>query len=85
MARPLASGKKSVDLATQGPRVSRIRRDPPPKVVEKQIDPKEIERRDVVIGVIVFTLAICVLIFALGNRPSGWMPEEYVLELNAAE
>ena len=85
MASPLNSGKKSVDLASAGPRVSRIRRDPPPKVVEKEIDPKEVERRDVVIGVIVFTLAICVLIFAFGNRPSGWAPQEYTLELNSAE
>jgi hypothetical protein len=68
MARPLQTGKQSVDLASPAPRVSRIRRDPPPVVKEKLVDPKEIERRDVAIGVIAFALAIFVIILGFG----GW-------------
>lgn len=84
MARPLASGKQSVDLAGAGPRVSRIRRDPPPKVVEKTVDPDVVDRRDVIIGVLAFALAICVVIIAFGTW-SGWSPSEYTIELNAGE
>ena len=84
MARPLASGKQAVDLAKAGPRVSRIRRDPPPKVVEKIVDPDVVDRRDVVIGVLAFALAICVVIIAFGSW-SGWSLREYRVELNAAE
>lgn len=84
MARPLASGKKSIDLASSGPRVSRIRRDPPPKVVEKEVDPDVVDRRDVVIGVLAFALSIAVIILAFGSW-SGWSPREYTIEMNAAE
>ena len=77
--------KQSVNLASGEARVSRIRRDPPPKVVEKEIDPDVVDRRDVVIGVLAFALSIFVIILAFGNRPSGWTPQEYTLELNAAE
>lgn len=84
MARPLASGKQSVDLAGAVPRVSRIRRDPPPKVVEKTVDPDVVDRRDVIIGVLAFALAICVVIIAFGTW-SGWSPSEYTIELNAGE
>lgn len=84
MARPLESGKKSVDLATAGPRVSRIRRDPPPKVVEKQVDVDELDRRATIIGVLAFTAAICVIIFAVGQW-SGWSPRQYTVEWNSSE
>ena len=85
MASPIKTGKQSVDLASSGPRVSRIRRDPPPKVKEKEVHPDEVDRRDVVVGVLAFALAIFVIILALGNRPSGWAPQEYTIALNAAE
>lgn len=84
MASSLKSGKKSVNLATSGPRVSRIRRDPPPKVVEKEVDLDTVDRRDVVIGVLAFALAIFVITLAFGSY-SGWSPTEYTVELNAAE
>ena len=84
MARPLASGKQSVDLASSGPRVSRIRRDPPPKVKEKEVDLDVVDRRDVVIGVLAFALSIAVIILAFGSW-SGWSPREYTIEMNAAE
>jgi hypothetical protein len=79
MARPLPTGKKSVNLASSGVRVSRIRRDPPPKVKEKFVDPKERERRDTVIGVLAFTFAILVIMLAFASY-SGWSPRQYTLE-----
>ena len=84
MASPIKTGKQSVNLAGAAPRVSRIRRDPPPKVVEKVVDPDVVDRRDVIIGVLAFALAICVIILAFGNS-SGWSPREYTVEMNAAE
>lgn len=84
MARPLPTGKKSVNLATPGPRVSRIRRDPPPVVKEKIVHPDVVDRRDVVIGVMAFALAIFVITLAFSSY-SGWSPTEYTVEWNAAE
>lgn len=79
MTRPLPTGKQSVNLATPAPRVSRIRRDPPPVVKEKIVlDPKERERRDVFIGVVAFALAIFVIIIALGSY-YGWSPAQYTI------
>lgn len=80
MASPLKTGKSSVNLATDGPRVSRIRRDPPPKVVVKEIDIDEVDRRDMVIGVVAFALALFVIILAV-SAYKGWSPREYVVEV----
>ena len=82
MARPLKSGKQSVNLASSGVRVSRIRRDPPPKVKEKDVDPKELERRDTVIGVLAFTFAILVITFAVASY-NGWTPRQYTVEISS--
>lgn len=84
MARPTPTGKQSVNLATPGPRVSRIRRDPPPVVKEKLVHPDVVDRRDVVIGVVAFALAIFVIIIAFGDY-SGWSPQQYTIEVNYAE
>ena len=80
MASPLKSGKQSVNLATDGPRVSRIRRDPPPKVKVKDVDIDSVDRRDVAIGVIAFALALFVIILAVGAY-NGWSPREYVVQV----
>ena len=81
MASPLPTGKQSVDLASQSPRVSRIRRDPPPKVKELVVrDPEERDRREVILGVTTFALAIFVIIFAFGHY-SGWSPSQHKVEL----
>lgn len=85
MASPLKSAKQSVNLASSGVKVSRIRRDPPPKIVEKEVDIDAVDRRDVIIGVLAFALAICVIIIASGARPSGWNPAEYTIEMNGSE
>jgi len=81
MARPLATGKQSVNLAPKGPPGSRIRRDPPPKVKEVVVrDPEERDARDVAIGVLAFALALFVIILAFAAW-SGWTPSAYVLEI----
>ena len=80
MASPLKTGKQSVDLATAGPRVSRIRRDPPPKVKVKEVDLDVVDRRDVFIGVLAFALALFVIIVAVAAY-QGWSPRQYVVEV----
>ena len=77
MARPLPSGKQSVDLATAGAARasnkvagSKIRRDPPPQVKELEI--VDIERRDartVVFGILFFTLIMVVIAIGLSRVP----------------
>jgi len=90
MTRPNPSGKKSVSLAPSpagsGPRVSRIRRDPPPAVKPAKIvlAPDEREQWAVVVGVLTFALAIFFLTVAFGSY-SGWSPREYTVEVNVEE
>jgi hypothetical protein len=81
MAQPLHSGKQAVDLASAGPRVSRIRRDPPPAVKQTIVELEESDQTIVVVGVLVFALAIFVLVLAFGIY-STWSPSEYTIELN---
>ena len=77
MARPLPSGKQSVSLASAGPRVSRIRRDPPPPAPEIVIaERNERDARMVVVGVIIFALALVVIGVALMSY-AGWSPRQY--------
>lgn len=86
MASPLKTGKQSVNLAS-APRVpgSRIRRDPPPPAKALVVvDPEERDRRDVILGVTIFALAIFVIIFAFGHY-SGWSPSQYTVEIEAQE
>ena len=88
MAKPIPTAKPSVNLASNpastGPRVSRIRRDPPPAVKETFVDPEERDQWAVVVGVLTFALAIFVIIVAFGSY-SGWSPREYSVEVTAAE
>ena len=89
MARPHPTGKKSVSMASNpastGPRVSRIRRDPPP-VVKKEVfvDPEEREQRAVIVGVLTFALAIFAITLAFGSY-SSWSPREYTVEVTVNE
>ena len=55
--------KPTVELEKPAPRVSRIRRDPPPQTVEKAVRayPSEREIWMVVIGVVLFALAISII------------------------
>jgi hypothetical protein len=85
MALPLHSGKQAVDLASgvgsSGPRVSRIRRDPPPPVKETLVDIEESDETIVFVGVLAFALAIFFLVVAFGVY-SAWSPSEYTIEMN---
>ena len=80
MAQPLHSGKQAVNLASAGPRVSRIRRDPPPPVKETIVDIEESDETIVFVGVLAFALAIFVLVVAFGVY-SAWKPSEYTIEM----
>jgi hypothetical protein len=81
MAAPLKTAKQSVNLASSGAPGSRIRRDPPPKVKEIVVrDPEERDRRDVLIGILVFTLALFVIMLAF-SAWSGWTPRSYTVEV----
>ncbi|RST29987.1 hypothetical protein HMF7854_03455 [Sphingomonas ginkgonis] len=74
MATPLGTGKKTVDLATNGPRRRvQIRRDPPPVPAKPPSaqDIRERETRELVVGVVVFAVAL-VALFILVERALGW-------------
>ena len=47
---------------------------------EKDVDPKELERRDTVIGVLAFTFAILLIILGVSSY-NGWSPREYVVHM----
>ena len=81
MAAPLPTLKQSVNLASGEVRVSRIRRDPPPKVEPlPEVDLDELDRRSMIIGVTVFALAIFVIVFAVGTW-GGWSPSDYTFRM----
>jgi hypothetical protein len=80
MASPLRAGKQSVDLSAPS-RVSRIRRDPPPAARKVALhDRNERDRRNGVIGIIAFALAILVITVGLGSA-AGWSPSQYSITL----
>ena len=72
--------KQSVNLASGEVRVSRIRRDPPPKVKEKVVDPKERDRWDAVVGITAVTIAVLVIIYAISSY-NGWSLRQYTVEM----
>lgn len=81
MARPLPTGKQTVNLASGEVRVSKIRRDPPPPVKPKALrHPDEVNRSAVVVGVVAFALAIFVIILAIGSY-NGWSPRQYTIDV----
>lgn len=81
MAKVLPTSKQSVDLASSGPRVSRIRRDPPPPVkVVSAIEVKERDSRAVVIGVVLMALALFIVMIGLSNA-AGWSPSQYTIHI----
>ncbi len=51
--------------------MSRIRRDPPPAVKQKIVDPAERDEWTVLVGVVSFALALVIIIFAFGNLSFG--------------
>ena len=84
MASPLTKAKRSVDLATAGPRVSRIRRNPPPPPPkEPAIAREDRERISATLGILAVALALAAVIAGIGIY-AGWTPRDYhmVLELD---
>jgi hypothetical protein len=67
----LKSGKKTVELQAAA-RQSRIRRDPPARVVQKAVRPYPTEREIwvVAIGVVLFALAISIITFGFSQITS---------------
>lgn len=67
MSKPLNPGRKAVEL-----RPSRIRRDPPARVPHKAINPYPTEREawTVVIGVLMFALAITIITLRISEITS---------------
>jgi hypothetical protein len=83
MASPLPTRKQSVNLGSGEVRVSRIRRDPPPPEKPKELrHPDVVNRSAVVIGVLVFAVALVVIMFAFAIF-SGyhWSPKQVVLHV----
>ena len=81
MASPLPTGKQTVSLASSGPRISKIRRDPPPPTPEVIVaERNERDARMVAIGVVTFALALVVITLALMSY-TGWSPRDYRLDV----
>ena len=79
MARPLRTSKQTVDLAAPGVRVSRIRREPAPRVKEVPIrDREERERLVVIVGVVAFACAIVAVLVGVATT-AGWSPAQYTM------
>ena len=80
MSKPLNPGKKPVAL-NGGARVSRIRRDPPPKA--KEISVSDLEERDariVAVGVVAFAIAIVAIIIGFASW-TGWSPSQHRIHI----
>ena len=79
MASPLNSAKQTVDLAAAGPRVSRIRRNPPPAPKKEPVlDREDREKLSATLGVIGIAVALAIAIVGLGAY-AGWTPREHHL------
>jgi len=84
MASPLPTRKQSVDLGSSpGPRVSRIRRDPPPAVKPKELrHPDQVNRTAVVVGIVVVALSVVVILIAFSiYSGKGWTPRNYTVHV----
>lgn len=84
MASPLQAAKRSVDLQKGGGLGrSRIRRDPPPVVVVKEVSPEDRDERDrrmAVVGIVAYALALTIIIIGLSGV-TGWSPAEHIVRL----
>ncbi len=79
MASPLSTRKQAVNLSTGEVRVSKIRRDPPPKIKEIPLrDPEEHDRITVAVGVLTFALALVVILIGFSSF-KGSSPREYII------
>ena len=79
MAAPLKTAKQSVNLAAGEVRVSKIRRDPPPKLKEIVVrDRDEQNRMTAAVGIITLTLSLIVILIAVSSW-AGWTPRQYTI------
>jgi hypothetical protein len=84
MASSSHSRKKSVDMAAPVQRVSRIRRDPPPKAKEVTVaEIKERDARNMAIGITGLALALFVILIGFSN--AGWSPSQYTIHVEDRE
>jgi hypothetical protein len=85
MSRQWQPKKQTVELQP-GARPSRIRREPPGKLAKSTVVPDrdERDRAVVVIGVITFALALCVLAVAFASY-IGWSPSQYSVRVSVAQ
>ena len=83
MARPLQTGKQTVDLAAKPAPGSRIRRDPPPVAKKTVVPDRElVDRRKVAIGIVAFALAIVAIVIGFGSF-AGWSPSQYKIHIQS--
>lgn len=86
MSRPLRSAKQTVDLASRGVRVSRIRRDPPPppprKVTRGELRARE--AKVILVGLVAAGIALALILFHV-SQWAGWSPSDYRIVLRASE
>ena len=81
MAKPLGTGKPTVNLTAKGPPGSRIRRDPPPVVTRLSIEDRDDrDRRLAATGIIAFALAIVFVIVGLASY-NGWSPSQHIVRV----
>jgi hypothetical protein len=79
MASPLQSAKTTVNLAAAGPRVSRIRRNPPPPPAKAPVlDREDRDKLSATLGVFAIALALAAVIAGIGIH-AGWTPRDYEL------
>jgi len=73
VSKTFKPGRSAVELRSpEGPRPSRIRRDPPGRVPDKSVraDPSEYEYWVVAIGVTLFAIAITIIILGISDYTS---------------
>ena len=83
MAAPLKSAKATVNLASGEVKVSRIRRDPPPKPVREMTlrERNERDMRIAVVGILAFAFVTFALLMAIGHF-TGWSPRDVVIRID---
>ena len=82
MASPLPSQKQSVSLSGDGPRVSRIRRDPPAPAATKTVILSRNERDTltVVWGIVISAVLLVTILVGFASY-NGWSPRDYTAHL----
>lgn len=82
MAAPLKSSKSTVNLASGEVKVSRIRRDPPPKPVREMTlrERNERDMRIAIVGILAFAVGTFAILLAISHF-TGWSPRDVVIRI----